>query len=599
MTRILCVQWANIGDLILTTPALAALRDAHPDAHIGLLTTPGAAPVVGGLGLVDTVYTLPRFGIANAAAMRVLRTIRAGRYDTIVFFHRLTTRAGAWKYAALAAVSGATRRIGLDNGRGRFLTDRVPDHGFGAPHQAASWLALVERLGADPTPRPCRVAEEPYPLPEASAWIAVHAGSGDFSMARRWPADLLAQAVDTLADDLSAQIVVVGADGDDSPDLIARLKHPALDLTGKTSVPRLAGVLRQCALYVGSDSGVTHVAAAVGTPTVAVFGPTNDAAYGPWSPEGKAAVVRTMPRCAPCSYVDHELGAREGCPARTCLHMVRPSDVAAAARRLLVGEPQPALKPLPPRPAVEAVRILGLPVHAVTFDQWLDIIGAWVRAGDGLHHVCTINPEFVMVAQTDPVFRRVLRQADLCVPDGIGLLLAARMLGRKLPERVTGSDGVPRIAERAAREGWSLFLLGAAEGIAAQAAAILIERYPGLKIAGTFSGSARREDEDAQVAMINASGADILLVAYGAPKQDAWIARNAPRLNVKMAMGIGGSLDFVAGIVPRAPVWMQRAGIEWLFRLIRQPWRIKRMLRLPRFVWAVLRRRGRGAWEPA
>ncbi|MBK9124752.1 MAG: WecB/TagA/CpsF family glycosyltransferase [Chloroflexi bacterium] len=599
MTRILCVQWANIGDLILTTPALTALREAQPDAHVGLLTTPGAAPAVGGLGLADTVYTLPRFGIANAETLRVFRKIRADRYDTIVFFHRLTTRAGAWKYAALAAFSGAKRRIGLDNGRGGFLTDHVPDDGFGAPHQAASWLALVERLGADASPRPCRVAEMPYPLPDAPVRIAVHAGSGDFSMARRWPAELLAQAVDTLADELNAQVVVIGANGDDSPDLIARLKHPALDLTGKTSVPQLAGVLRQCALYVGSDSGVTHVAAAVGTPTVAVFGPTNDAAYGPWSPDGKAVVVRTLPRCAPCSYIDHELGAREGCPARTCLHMVRPDAVIDAARRLLAGEPQPTLPPLPPRPEVETVRILGLPVHAVTFAQWLDLIGSWVRADDGLHHVCTINPEFVMVAQQDPIFRRVLRRADLCVPDGIGLLLAARMLGRRLPERVTGSDGVPRIAERAAQEGWSLFLLGAAEGIAAKAAGILIERYPGLRIAGTFSGSPRREDEDAQVTMINESGADILLVAYGAPKQDAWIARNSPRLNVKMAMGIGGSLDFVAGIIPRAPVWMQRAGIEWLFRLIRQPWRIKRMLRLPRFVWAVLRRGGRGAWEPA
>lgn len=176
----------------------------------------------------------------------------------------------------------------------------------------------------------------------------------------------------------------------------------------------------------------------------------------------------------------------------------------------------------------------------------------------------------------------------MCVPDGVGLLWAAKQRGHPLPERVTGSDGVPIIAERAAQQGWRVYLLGAAEGIAERAAAVLCQRYPGLQIAGTFSGSPAPEAEDALVERINASDADILFVAYGAPTQDKWIARNLPRLRVHVAMGVGGSFDFIAGIIPRAPQWMRRAGLEWLYRLYLQPRRIGRMMRLPRFVLAVL-----------
>jgi N-acetylglucosaminyldiphosphoundecaprenol N-acetyl-beta-D-mannosaminyltransferase len=207
--------------------------------------------------------------------------------------------------------------------------------------------------------------------------------------------------------------------------------------------------------------------------------------------------------------------------------------------------------------------------------------------------VDAVSPEFVMIAQDDPEFMRVLRAADLCVADGVGLLFAARFLGRRLPERVTGSDGTPLIARRAAQEGWSLFLLGAAPGVAEQAADRLIQANPGLRVVGTWAGSPAPEEEDDILARVNASGADILLVAYGAPRQDIWIARNRDRLKVSVAIGVGGSLDFVAGVVPRAPRWMRRWALEWLYRLYKQPWRWRRMLRLPRFVWAVLRYRER------
>ncbi len=237
------------------------------------------------------------------------------------------------------------------------------------------------------------------------------------------------------------------------------------------------------------------------------------------------------------------------------------------------------------------LHILGVPIDTATFASMLDTIDAWVKADSGVHQICTASPEFVMLAQDDPTFMQVLHAADLCVADGVGLLFAARYLGQPLPERVTGSDGVPLIAERAAREGWKLFFLGAAPGVADEAAARLIAKHPDLQIVGTYAGSPAPDEENAIIARVNASGADILLVAYGAPRQDQWIARNRDRLQVSVAMGVGGTFDFIAGRVPRAPRWMRRFALEWLFRLIRQPWRWRRMLRLPRFVAAVLRYR--------
>jgi N-acetylglucosaminyldiphosphoundecaprenol N-acetyl-beta-D-mannosaminyltransferase len=207
-----------------------------------------------------------------------------------------------------------------------------------------------------------------------------------------------------------------------------------------------------------------------------------------------------------------------------------------------------------------------------------------------LHQIATVNPEFVMAAQSDAEFRRVLAAADLCLPDGVGLLYAARRAGRRLPERVPGSELVYRLAERAAARGWPLFLLGAAPGVAEEAATTLSNLYPGLRVAGTYAGSPDPAENEALVRRVNGSGAALLFVAYGAPRQDKWIARNRDALtSVRVAIGVGGSLDFVTGRAVRAPRWMQRLGLEWLHRLMREPWRWRRMLALPRFAWRVAR----------
>lgn len=240
-------------------------------------------------------------------------------------------------------------------------------------------------------------------------------------------------------------------------------------------------------------------------------------------------------------------------------------------------------------PSLAAVTILGVPVHSLTMAEALEHIAA-LMAEPRLHQLATVNPEFVMKAQPDTAFRRVLQEADLCLADGVGLVWASRWYGQPLPERVPGSELVYHLAERCAEHGWRLFLLGAAPGVAAAAGEILRTRYAGLEIAGTFPGSPHPDENNAIVQRINDSRADVLYVAYGAPQQDKWIAGNKETLTtVRLALGVGGALDFVTGKAVRAPRWIQRLGLEWLHRLLRQPWRWRRMLALPRFAWAAWR----------
>lgn len=232
--------------------------------------------------------------------------------------------------------------------------------------------------------------------------------------------------------------------------------------------------------------------------------------------------------------------------------------------------------------------ILGVRVDNVNYEQALSIIEGFVVSGTP-HQVVTVNPEFIVTAQSDDDFRRVLNASALALPDGVGLLWAARFLGRPLQERVTGTDTMQRLAALAAQKDYSLFLLGAAPGVAVETAARLCETYPGLRIVGTHAGSPALEEEDEIVRMIQRAKPDILFVAYGAPQQDKWIARNLERLGVPVAMGVGGAFDFISGRTKRAPRWVQRLGLEWLHRLCHEPWRWRRMLALPKFVWLVLR----------
>ena len=265
--------------------------------------------------------------------------------------------------------------------------------------------------------------------------------------------------------------------------------------------------------------------------------------------------------------------------AQTVLDVLEEMNENESPRWLTGRHPQEGI-------AVSPVEILGIRVDDVTFDETMDLVAAFIKVRFP-RQIATVNSEFIMAAQKDVEFRNVLNSTALNLPDGIGVMWAARRLGHRLRERVAGSDLVELIAQRAAQDGWRLHLLGAAEGVAQTAADVWRSRYPSLNVVGTYGGSPRSEEETSIVERIRAAAPDVLFVAYGAPAQDKWIARNLAQLNVPVCMGVGGALDFVAGVTRRAPRWMRRLGLEWLHRLMRQPWRWRRMLVLPRFVWRV------------
>jgi N-acetylglucosaminyldiphosphoundecaprenol N-acetyl-beta-D-mannosaminyltransferase len=239
----------------------------------------------------------------------------------------------------------------------------------------------------------------------------------------------------------------------------------------------------------------------------------------------------------------------------------------------------------------DKIAILGVPVHDRTRDELMHVLSAWLLSNDLiLRQVATVNPEFIMTARRDPEFARVLQSVDLATADGIGILLAARILGCRLSGRLTGVDLTELLADmREPRP--SLFFLGAAPGVAAEAGERLQVRFPGVEIAGIFSGSPSDNDVPEILGLIRESGANTLLVAFGAPEQDKWIAKHRQALagcGIVVAIGVGGTFDFLSGRVPRAPRLIRRIGLEWLYRLIRQPWRWRRQLALPQFAALVL-----------
>lgn len=203
------------------------------------------------------------------------------------------------------------------------------------------------------------------------------------------------------------------------------------------------------------------------------------------------------------------------------------------------------------------------------------------------HLVATVNPEFVMRAQRDREFARVLESAALCLPDGMGVVWAARRQGCALRETVSGVDLVQPLAAMCARRGFKLFLVGAGPGVAGELAARLRAANPPLEVASHSGGPDPAQDAET-LKLIHEHGAQVLLVAFGAPAQELWIDRLRERLGVGVAIGVGGAFDYLTGRVPRAPGWMRRAGLEWLFRLVRQPWRIRRMAVLPVYAFKVL-----------
>ncbi len=225
--------------------------------------------------------------------------------------------------------------------------------------------------------------------------------------------------------------------------------------------------------------------------------------------------------------------------------------------------------------------ILNVPVDDLNMDEALDRLESFIEIGretGKTHQVATVNADFAVKALRDPELHYLLQEADMATADGMPLVWGARLLGVPMEDRVTGADMVPALAERAAEKGYSLYLLGAAPGVAARAGEIMQERNPGLKIAGVCSPpySSILEMDRSILDDIKVAAPDILLVALGNPKQEKWIGMYGRELGVPVMIGIGGTLDFIAGETKRAPEWMQKAGLEWSYRLMQEPRRLWR-----------------------
>lgn len=237
------------------------------------------------------------------------------------------------------------------------------------------------------------------------------------------------------------------------------------------------------------------------------------------------------------------------------------------------------------------VDVLGVAFDNVTLDEAVARAMALLEE-DGPHLAATPNPEIVQCAGRDPEYARILADADLVIPDGIGIIHAAKILGRPLKGRVPGIDFAAALMVRMAETGRRLFLLGAAPGVAEQAAANLQAAHPGLVICGTHDGYFKEDGPVVQ--RIRDARADVVFVCLGFPKQEKWIAAHGAETGAHLLIGLGGSLDVFAGKVERAPEQFQRLGLEWLYRLVKQPSRAGRMAKLPLFLASAAGARIRG-----
>ncbi|MBQ9737563.1 MAG: WecB/TagA/CpsF family glycosyltransferase [Clostridia bacterium] len=236
------------------------------------------------------------------------------------------------------------------------------------------------------------------------------------------------------------------------------------------------------------------------------------------------------------------------------------------------------------------VNILGVNVDKVTFDEALSVAESLLTS-DEISAIFTPNPEIIMQAKEDAELMEILNSAQLCTADGIGVVYGAKILGTPVPQRVAGFDLVCALLEKISKSGQGVFLFGAKPGVADIAKVELEKKYPGIVISGTRNGYFKPEEEEKIVEEINESGADLLLVCLGAPKQEKWIAAHKDSLKVKLCMGVGGTLDVLAGVAQRAPEVFIKLNLEWAYRIAKNPSRIGRFVALPKFAIQVIKSR--------
>lgn len=235
----------------------------------------------------------------------------------------------------------------------------------------------------------------------------------------------------------------------------------------------------------------------------------------------------------------------------------------------------------------ERVEILGVNVDSVTMREAVICVEDLISARRP-SLVATANAEMLLRATHDAELKSILNAAELVVPDGAGTVWAAHHLGKPMPERVAGFDLVQELLSLAPTKSWRIFFFGAASTIADKAKLKAESLYKGIDIVGTRNGFFTAADEPEIIAQIKSAKPDILLAALGVPKQEKWLAAHKDELGVPVSIGVGGTFDVMAGVVRRAPLWMQRAKLEWLFRAMLQPSRAGRLIALPKFVFKVV-----------
>jgi len=244
---------------------------------------------------------------------------------------------------------------------------------------------------------------------------------------------------------------------------------------------------------------------------------------------------------------------------------------------------------------MKKVRIFGVEIDNITLEDATELVKGYLT-GNTLETICTPNTEIVMAAKNNPSLRNIINGFDLIIPDGIGLIYGSRIRKNPLKERVTGFDLSMKMLEIADEKGYSIFLLGGKEGVAKKAGENIINKYPNIKIAGVHNGYFKgshngyndHEEEKKVIEMINCCKPDIIFVGLGFPKQEIWISENRHRIHGKVIIGNGGTMDILSGNAKRAPETFQRLGLEWLYRLIKEPSRIRRQMALPKFILSVL-----------
>jgi ADP-heptose:LPS heptosyltransferase len=365
--RILVVKLADIGDAVLSLPAIQALRASRPDAVIDVLTTNAGANTFRLSSAVDDVITLNKQRFDHIQGLISLRGIsellqltsrlRRGRYDAVVLLHHLTTSFGTRKFRALARAAGAPVIAGLDNGRGSFLTHSATDFGFGTDPEWQYGLNVVAELGVDVTPSRPQLSIPESEIQSAqgllqqykieSGYVVLHPEVGDFSPARAWPLEHFATVVRELAHENKEAVILVGVDRDRKGLEQIRRVPGVVDLMGRTTFPELCAIVNGASLVIGGDSAVSHLAGVFDRPLISLFGPSNIDAWKPYgtqvrvanggslrSPGSSVALHLDLP-CSPCIYSGFSLGRPQGCRSRTCLTALRPEPVLLVARGVL------------------------------------------------------------------------------------------------------------------------------------------------------------------------------------------------------------------------------------------------------------------------